>query len=899
VNNTPSKKLHRRLILIYIEGSVTAVTVVFFLVVLGLELSWAQLGYILSLTPLAVALYIIPDIYMINRQYLPIGQVLATLERQEKPSEEALSAATIRALNLPFLAFTRVTLFHGPAAAIGTVIAMVTGNVLFGAGLHTWQILIFFTIVLCFASPTHAMFEFFAVSKAIAPVTERLSAIGGGLSRDKLSRLKSTSLRNKLLYLSLFVTSLPLLFFAVSIVFKVNVLLSNLGVHAQRGEVMPLWLWLFGVVAVCMIGALVMSVLTASEVSRSAAKLIEAMNQVEQGDLSVSLPVTGTDEYANLFRGFNFMTEGLREEVRILEMSQDLMGELHLDVLLERIIRATTQLLDADRSTLFVYDAPSDELFSRFAQGLNTREIPMPAAQAEPRPREIRFPAGEGIAGSVFRTGQTENIADAYTDARFNQEVDRRTGFRTTSVLAMPISNKAGQRIGVTQVLNKRGGRFTAKDEARLRGFTAQIAIALENAKLFDDVLRMKNYNDSILRSSSNGIITVDNQRCVATVNPAASAILAMHPSTVIGRRLDEVVGAENEWLAATIDKVAATGQIDIAVDADLQLAGGKSVSVNVTTVPLIDTNQENLGSMLILDDITSEKRVKSTMARYMSKEVADQLMESGEAMLEGKAQKISILFSDIRNFTTISEAIGARDTVSMLNDYFAEMVDVIFRHEGILDKYIGDAIMALFGAPFARPNDADHALFTANEMMVTLRNVNQRRRESGKAPIGIGIGIATGEAVIGSIGSPKRMEYTAIGDSVNLASRLEGATKVYGVSILVSESTIREFHTKTPLREIDLLRVKGKEKPIAVFEALGYHTPETFPNLEQLLETYASGLARYKERDWQGAITRFEEAITLNPSDRPSQIYLDRAKYYAGNPPEADWDRVWKLSEK
>ncbi|HVT02045.1 MAG TPA: adenylate/guanylate cyclase domain-containing protein [Thermoanaerobaculia bacterium] len=898
MKNNPSKKLHRRLVWIYIEGSLAAVTVVFFLVVIGLELSWAQLGYILSLTPLAVALYILPDIYMINRHYRPIGEVLEVLERGDKPTEEALSAATIRALNLPFLTFTRVTLFHGPAAAISTVIAMVLGNVLFGAGLHTWQILIFFTIVLCFASPTHAMFEFFAASRAIAPVTERLSSFGG-LSRDQLSRLKSTSLRNKLLYLSLFVTALPLLFFAVSIIFKVNVLLANLGVHAQRGEVLPLWIWLFGVVAVCMSGALVMSVLTASEVSRSAAKLIEAMNQVEQGDLSVRLSVTGTDEYANLFRGFNFMTEGLREEVRILEMSQDLMGELHLDVLLERIIRASTQLLDADRSTLFVYDAPTDQLFSRFAQGLNTREIPLAEAETERRPREIRFPASDGIAGSVFRTGRTENIADAYTDPRFNQDVDRKTGYRTSSILAMPIVNKAGQRIGVTEVLNKRGGRFTAKDETRLRSFTAQIAIALENAKLFDDVLRMKNYNDSILRSSSNGIITVDTKRIVATINPAASSILAMHSSSVIGKTLEEVVGTENGWLAATIDKVAATGQIDLAVDADLLLDGGKRVSVNVTTVPLIDINQENLGSMLILEDITSEKRVKSTMSRYMSKEVADQLLESGEAMLAGKAQKISILFSDIRNFTTISEAIGARETVSMLNDYFGEMVDVIFRHQGILDKYIGDAIMALFGAPFARVDDADHALATANEMMVTLREVNRRRMESGKAPIGIGIGVATGEAVIGSIGSPKRMEYTAIGDSVNLASRLESATKVYGVSILLSEHTVRDLHTRTPIREIDLLRVKGKDKPVGVYEALGHHSEETFPNMARVLEEYETGLALYKERDWSGATARFEKALGFNAADKPSQIYLDRANYYAQNPPEAEWDRVWKLTEK
>ena len=232
---------------------------------------------------------------------------------------------------------------------------------------------------------------------------------------------------------------------------------------------------------------------------------------------------------------------------------------------------------------------------------------------------------------------------------------------------------------------------------------------------------------------------------------------------------------------------------------------------------------------MLIIEDITTEKRVKTTMARYMSKEVADQLLEAGEAELRGKNQRVSILFSDIRNFTTTSEVLGARETVSMLNEYFTDMVDVIFKYGGILDKYIGDAIMALFGVPFNKAGDADNAIRVANEMILALGQLNERRKLQRKAMIDIRIGISTGEVIAGTIGSPRRLEYTVIGDSVNLASRLESANKFYNTRVLVSEDTVRDLGVPVAVREIDLIRVKGRDQPVAVFEPLDYHTPDSF----------------------------------------------------------------------
>jgi adenylate cyclase len=322
-------------------------------------------------------------------------------------------------------------------------------------------------------------------------------------------------------------------------------------------------------------------------------------------------------------------------------------------------------------------------------------------------------------------------------------------------------------------------------------------------------------------------------------------------------------------------------------------------ISVNLTARPLIDKTDQRLGSVLVMEDISGEKRVRATMARYMSKEVADQLLAAGEDELGGKDQKVSVLFSDVRGFTTMSEALGARETVSMLNEYFTEMVDVIFDHGGILDKYIGDAIMALFGAPFASPEDADNALTVANQMMAELAVLNRRRGERGKRPLDIGIGLSTGDVVVGNIGSTKRMEYTVIGDSVNLASRLEGANKYYGSKILLSEYTVRDLKKPGLMREIDLLRVKGKDRPVAVLESLGYRESDLGNGLGRMLEAYGRGVSAYRARDWTGASAAFRAALDVEPGDGPSAMYLERCRIYAQRPPAEDWNGVWVLNDK
>jgi adenylate cyclase len=572
-----------------------------------------------------------------------------------------------------------------------------------------------------------------------------------------------------------------------------------------------------------------------------------------------------------------------RLDAELLVINESISEELEIESLLAKIVAATSRLLEAERSTLFVYDPVTGELWSRIAEGVGSLEI--------------RMPASSGIAGATFVGGQAIAVDDAYADPRFNYEIDRQTGFRTRNVLSMPVFDRAGQPIGVVQALNKSAG-FDDRDARRLGAFAKQIAIALHNAQLFSDVLTLKNHNENVLRSLSNGVITLDRSLNIIKVNEAARRILRLPPGRLLSGSARDVFGKASAALARSIDFLAEMQRPDYLADLDLRLEDGGTTSVNITCAPLLDSRGAGMGYMLVLEDISREKQVRNTMSRYMAREVVDKLLASDDDVMHGTSQVATVLFSDIRRFTALTEAQTAHETVAMLNEYFTEMVDVVFRHHGILDKYIGDAIMAVFGAPARDGVDADRAVTVAIEMIEALRRFNDRRRAQKLAPIEIGIGLSTGEVLAGSVGSAKRMDYTVIGDTVNLAARIEGANKHYCTSILLSETTRASLRSVRLVRPVDLIRVRGKSEAVEIFEVLDHHTPESFPNMCQALAAYEAGFNRYRRRDWSGALQRFSEAVELAPADGPSWIYADRCLFYRQHPPGDDWDGVWTMPE-
>jgi adenylate cyclase len=234
-----------------------------------------------------------------------------------------------------------------------------------------------------------------------------------------------------------------------------------------------------------------------------------------------------------------------------------------------------------------------------------------------------------------------------------------------------------------------------------------------------------------------------------------------------------------------------------------------------------------------------------------------------------------------------------------MLNEYFARMVDCISQQGGMLDKFIGDAIMAVFGLPVPADDDEDRALRAAIAMIRSLWEWNAERERRGEPAIDIGIGLNTDSVVAGNIGSPKRMDYTIIGDGVNLAARLESACKHYGARILLSELTAAKLKGVYRLREIDRVIVKGKTKPVGVFECLDYHDPESFPNLMEAVGAFNEGLALYRDASFDRAREWFERALEANPTDRVAAMYRDQCGVLIETPPPPDWDGTSVMTQK
>ncbi len=582
------------------------------------------------------------------------------------------------------------------------------------------------------------------------------------------------------------------------------------------------------------------------------------------------------------------MKKTRQQEMEFLDLVSDITSSLELSTLLRRVMGEATRMLKADRSTLFLNNEKTNELWSEVGEGLNAVQI--------------KLPNTAGIAGAVFQSGKTVNIPYAYADLRFNPAFDKKTGYFTRSILCVPIINKNGKCIGVTQALNKRGGPFGPDDETRLKAFTAQVSIALENAKLFDDVQNMKNYNQSVLESMPSGVITLNEDGRIHTCNAAGQRILKVSPEEVLRKLIEEVFTEHNAWVAERVKKLAGdSSKNDVIMDAELQV-GGEKLNVNLTIQPLISLKGKRVGTMVMVEDISSEKRMKSTMSRYMDPGLADQLLAGGGSgdLLGGQSVEATVLFSDIRSFTTLTEELGAQGTVALLNEYFTIMVDCINKEGGMLDKFIGDAMMAEFGIPMKLEDHPDRAMRAAISMINELNALNKARHNRGQKPILMGIGLNTDTIVSGNIGSPKRMDYTVIGDGVNLASRLESACKEYSAQILASEATCKKLKGSYRMREVDLVVVKGKTEPVSVYEILDFHTDETFPNLPEVVNHFKSGLKYYRAGEWDRAIGQFKAGLELNAGDKLSKTYVGRCEYMKEHPPAAgEWDGVWVMKGK
>lgn len=298
---------------------------------------------------------------------------------------------------------------------------------------------------------------------------------------------------------------------------------------------------------------------------------------------------------------------------------------------------------------------------------------------------------------------------------------------------------------------------------------------------------------------------------------------------------------------------------------------------------------------------ITAEydrRKLKSLFSRYVSPSIVETILENPSALnLGGERKRMTVFFSDIRDFTSLSESVEPEDLVAYLNAYLDRMTDIVFKHEGVLDKYIGDAVMAFWNAPFDQNDHALRAVKNALDMRESLKKMNADK-VFGTHEFRIGMGINTGDMIVGNTGGSVHTDYTVLGDSVNLASRLESLTKEYGVDILISQSTLDELGGAVLARRLDKVAVKGKNEPITIYEVVAFMDQATMEQKEYV-RAYEGALDDYYGRRFEAAAEKCRAMLAEHPQDRSYKTLSERAESFIAHPPADDWDGRWVYTKK
>ncbi len=405
------------------------------------------------------------------------------------------------------------------------------------------------------------------------------------------------------------------------------------------------------------------------------------------------------------------------------------------------------------------------------------------------------------------------------------------------------------------------------------------------------------------MRDAMNAETEETRQEMLALLDAASKLAAEAQTSTV-------EYGLALLALALTLGAIAA-GIFTIGLVRPLKrlLQGTQAVQQGALETEIPVTSRDEVGELTesfnaMVRELRAKARIRETFGRYMDPRIVEGLIENKDALAgSGERRVMTVFFCDMKGFTALSEGMTPAGMVKIVNRYLATMSEPIRRHRGILDKYIGDAIMAFWGPPFTEPEEqAVLACLSGLEQLTALEVYRAELPELmgiKRVPrIDMRIGVATGEAIVGNIGSDVSMSYTVMGDAVNLASRLEGANKAYGTRFLVNARTTKMTGELFEFREIDQIRVEGKEEPEHVYEVMG-RRGELTAESRRLLDHFAEGLAAYRRRAWDEAEKDFRAALEAVPDDGPSRVFLERLKQLVANPPPADWDGVWALSEK
>ncbi len=511
------------------------------------------------------------------------------------------------------------------------------------------------------------------------------------------------------------------------------------------------------------------------------------------------------------------LLEGQIQQFRALADTAALINSsLDLTQVLNETMDTIIQITGAERGYMMLRNEKTGELEFRIARNVDRQTI-----------EGGEFEISRSIVHRVAESGEPVLTTNAQEDQRFRHS-ESVVSYSLRSILCVPLKVK-GEVTGVIYTDNKiHAGMFGEDTRDLLVAFANQAAVAIENARLFaylnatlEAISEMKHLQDNIFASIASGVITTDEACRITLINRRAQQILASEGRNLMEADLSDALPPLGARFNRIVEQVRQTEQPVTGVEFETVVEGRGQVSLRMNFSPLKDAHERTQGVAIVLDDLTEIKRREAQIAgvrRYLPPEVVDGIRDPNELKLGGTRCAVSILFADIRGFSAFSESLPPEWLVEVVNTYMTIASEAIHRQQGVIDKFMGDAVMALYNTPL-RPQE-DHALRAVRSAAALIADVLAYHEQvPPQDRLTFGVGVHTGEAIVGNIGSPDRLDYTAVGDSVNLAKRLQETAGP--MQILLSEDTYQLVRDYVEVRELEPIRVKGRSRLAKVYELL------------------------------------------------------------------------------
>ena len=518
----------------------------------------------------------------------------------------------------------------------------------------------------------------------------------------------------------------------------------------------------------------------------------------------------------NLERTEGLVSEHERELSQLhalVDLGQVINSSLDLTTVLNEVMDTIIRLMGAERGFLMLRNSDG-ELDFRIARNLEQETL-----------AETDFEISRTIVTRVAAMGESVVTTNAQEDPRFGKQ-ESVVAYNLRSILCVPLQVK-GVVTGVIYADNRiRTGLFNERDRDLMTAFANQAAVAIENARLFesvkqtlDEVTAVKSLMDNVFASIASGVITTDVQDTIILCNRAAGEIFGLEPGSAVGSHYDTVLPPLGGTVRESIERAKTKDEQTVGYEVNPILANRGAVDLTFNLTPLKDAEQTTQGVAIVVDDITERKKLRSKyelFQRMIPPAVVEQLnLEDME--LGGERQQISCLFADIRGFSTFSEYLDPVQLLNVLNRYLGAAAEAVLLHEGTLDKFLGDAVMAVFNAPLPQPDHAMRAMRAALNMREAIHALHAEFEPEFRLEFGVGINV--GEAVVGLVGTNLRVDYTAIGDSVNIAKRLQENSGPN--QILLSSTAYEAVQGQVTVKELEPMSLKGREQRVQVYDLI------------------------------------------------------------------------------